>query len=127
MTINLAQLAEEVAAALRAYSIPEAPAPGQVGEPLPPEWYTASLARMQASLVSPYWIDIRADGPLSSAPVILKRIAVVADDGDGSLVGFDPEGEFVLAVRAQDPDTTRGIDVVFCGVRGDVVGCFLSR
>ena len=36
-------------------------------------------------------------------------------------------GEFVMASREPDPDRARAVDVVSCGVRGDAVGCFLSR
>ena len=128
MATDLANLADDVVAALNSFSIPEAHPPEALGTPLPPEWYKTGLAEMRASLVSPYWIEMRDIDPKSKALVILK-VAVVADDGDGSLIGFDPngQGEFVLALRDPDPDSARGIDVVSCGVRGDAVGCFLSR
>lgn len=128
MATDLASLADDVVAAINAFSIPGSHPPAALGAPLPPEWYETSLAEMRTALVSPYWIEMRDIDPKSKALVILK-VAVVADDGDGSLIGFDPngQGEFVLALRDTDPDSARGIDVVSCGVRGDSVGCFLSR
>jgi len=60
-----------------------------------------------------------------------KQLALVQKeaDGVGTLVAYDPQnqGEFVLAQRGADPDAERGVGIVSCGVRGDVVGCFLSR
>lgn len=95
---------------------------------MPAEWFEAGLAEMRTSLVSPYWIQMRDLDPQTGELVILK-VAVVADAGDGTLVAFDPtgEGEFVVAALDPDPVVTRGIDAVSCGFRGDAVECFLSR
>jgi len=127
MDVDLAHLAARVRASLDTYVAPDRHA-AAVGEALPPEWFETGLAEMQASLVSPYWIQMRDLDPTSGKLVIL-RVAVVADAGDGSLVAFDPvaEGEFVVAALDTDPDVARGIDAVSCGFRGDVVECFLSR
>jgi hypothetical protein len=95
---------------------------------LPEAWYLTELAAMRASLVAPFWTQIRDRDPQCGKLVILK-VAVVADDGEGYLVAFDPlaDGGFVLALREPDPETARGIHAVSCGIRGDAVGCFLSR
>ena len=64
-----------------------------------------------------------------SQNLVFLNVVVVADDAGGYLVVYDPFacGEFVLAWRDSDPDRARNVDVVSCGVRGDAVGCFLSR
>ena len=128
MATDLANLADDVVVALNSFSIPEAYPPQALGTALPSEWYETGLAEMRAALVSPYWIEMRDLDPQSKALVILK-VAVVADDGHDKLIVFDPEGQgkFVLCLRDPDPDSPRGIDVVSCGIRGDAVGCFLSR
>jgi len=120
-------LAAEVRASLNTYTLPEH-SPDAVGEALPPEWFENGLAEIRASLVSPFWIEMRDLDPQSGELVILK-VAVVADAGDGSLVAFDPtaEGEFVVVAREPDPNVARGIGAVSCGYRGDAVDCFLSR
>ncbi len=127
MELNLARLAKDVSDELAAYVIPQRDV-AAVGSPLPDEWYATELAAMRSSLVAPYWTKMRDIDPASQSLVILD-VAVVADDGEGSLVALDPIGdsEFVLAVRETDPDRARRVEVVSCGVRGDAVGCFLSR
>ena len=127
MELDLTSLGRDVTDEVNAYQVP-AHDPAALGSPLPPEWFAAGLAEMRTSLVSPYWTRIRDMDPKSRELVILD-VVVVADDRAGSLVAFDPaiRGEFVLAVRDPDADRSRGVDVVSCGVRGDVVGCFLAR
>jgi hypothetical protein len=127
MAVDLTRLAQDVSEELRAYVVPQRDGT-EVGSPLPAEWYATGLAAMRTSLVTPYWTEMRDLDPRSGQLVILK-VVVVADDGDGSLVALDPlsDGEFVLAFRDPDPDEARNIGVVSCGVRGDAVGCFLSR
>jgi hypothetical protein len=128
MTVNLAQLASQVKEDLDAYEVPQTHPSTALGSPLPASWYEAGLAAMRTSLVEPYWTKLRDLDPDSRKLVILD-VVVVADDGDGSLVAFDPmdQGGFVLALREPDPEAGRGINTVSCGVRGDAVGCFLSR
>jgi hypothetical protein len=125
--VEFDQLASIVRTELESYAPPQL-RPGALGEPLPASWFETKLAEMRRSLVDPYWTDIRDEDSASRKLVVLK-VAVVADDGAGSLVAFDPrgEGEFVLAQRDADPDAARGVGIVSCGVRGDVVGCFLAR
>lgn len=127
MELDLARLANDVSEELAACVVPPRD-PAAVGSPLADEWYATELAAMRSSLVQPYWTKIRDIDPGSQSLVILD-VAVVADDAEGYLVAFDPlaDGEFVLALRDPDPDRARGVEVVSCGVRGDAVGCFLSR
>jgi len=95
-----------------------------IGNPMPPERIAAGLAEMRASLIDPYWVDIEIRDTLeqcgkSSGP--RRRCVAVADDRKGMLLLFDPaEQSFVLA---QCTDT----GLVTFNVRGDAVGCFLSR
>ncbi len=126
MDVDLARLAQDVREELDGFVVP-APDPTALGAPLPLEWYASELAEMRKSLVTPYWAQIRDLDPDTRCLVILKAV-VVADD-EGNLVAFDPQaqGEFVLALRDPDPDRVRGADAVSCGVRGDAVGCFVSR
>jgi hypothetical protein len=63
-----------------------------------------------------------ADHGARSEEVELRTVIVVADDGDQTLVAFDPspDGNFVLVWRREDRNAISNI-------RGDAVGCFLSR
>ena len=57
----------------------------------------------------------------------MLNVVIVVDDGEGGLVAYDPTADdYVLVVRDADRDCSRGVDIVSCGVRGDVVGCYLS-
>jgi hypothetical protein len=50
----------------------------------------------------------------------VRRCAVVADDGNGTLLAFDPDDEeFVLIQMGKE-------SLESFGVRGDAVGCFLA-
>ncbi len=127
MEVDLARLAKQVNEELDAYVAP-VPHPSTLGTPLSEAWYATELAAMRSSLVAPYWTRLR-DLDHQSGELVILDVAVVADDGEGYLVALDPiaNGEFVLALRDPDPETSRGIDAVSCGVRSDAVGCFLSR
>jgi hypothetical protein len=127
MEVDLESLARQVRDVLDAYVIPE-PHLAALGTPLHDAWFAAELAAMKAALVAPFWTKMRDLDPQTGKVVIL-RVAIVAEDSDGYLVAFDPltKAEFVLASREIDPEATRGVDAVSCGVRGDAVGCFLSR
>jgi hypothetical protein len=79
---------------------------------------------MRSALVAPYWaeVDIRDTFEQISADTgPHRKCAVVADDGCGSLLAFDPmQNDFLLAVALEG-----GLRSV--GVRGDAVGCFMAR
>lgn len=125
MEVDLGRLAEQVRDALSAYVIPPRH-PDAVGEPLPDAWFVTGLEEMRAALVTPFWLRMRDLDPETGGLVILN-VAVVAEDDAGYFVAFDPsaDGEFVLAMREVHPETE--INAVACGLRGDAVGCFLSR
>jgi hypothetical protein len=81
---------------------------------------------MRQALVVPYATRVRDVGP--EGELVILSGAVVADDGEGSLVIYDAASdEFVLAVRDGDSDPAPAVDIVSCGVRGTAVDCFLSR
>jgi hypothetical protein len=82
------------------------------------------LAQLRASLVEPYWTEVEVRDTFEqvktdSGPQ--RKCAVIADDGKGMLLMFDPlENSFVLAHWCKT-------ELITIGVRGDAVGCFLSR
>jgi hypothetical protein len=102
----------------------EFPATGMIGNRMPDAWVAESLAQMRTALVNPYWVEVEVRDTIDQIEMdvpILRRSAVVADDGKGTLLLFDPiAGEFALAQRA-------ATGLVTIGVRGDAVGCFLAR
>ena len=124
MSLDLTQLAKTVEDEIAAYEPPD-PADA-VGTPLPREWFDERLSRLKLSIVSPFTTEMRDVEP-SSFDLVILAVAVVVDDKEGNLVVYDPASkEFVLAVREPDRDTSRGVDLVSSGVRGDLVGCYLS-
>jgi hypothetical protein len=112
MTADFEVLAARVREELEGYAVPVRD-PRALGTALPPEWFAENLSKMRESLVAPYKLRLEWAA---------RDVFVVADDGDGSLVAYDPceEGEFALLLREND-------QIYDCHVRGDVVGCFLSR
>ena len=117
--MDFQQLACQVRNEIESYVVP-APHPDQLGTPLPPEWYEAGLREMRAALVEPYNQEV-ADHHTRPGEVLTRTVAIVADDGDQTLLAYDPnpEGDFVLVWR---PANEKGIS----NIRGDAVGCFLS-
>jgi hypothetical protein len=101
------------------YEVPR----GSLGTPWPATRVEAGLQRMRASLVDPYWanIDLRDTfEQVREEKASVRKCAVVADDGNGTLLAFDPhEEEFVLIHTGKE-------SLESFGVRGDAVGCFLA-
>lgn len=98
--------------------------PEAMGQPLPQEWVDAQLAAMRAALVQPIWRDIRIQDSyeqvMGTAECEIRPCVLVADDREGYELYFDPaQGNFVLAYSGNPPVTFN--------VRGDAVGCFMSR
>lgn len=125
METGLNDLRCRVAFDLDVYRVPEHPE-NALGAALPPEWYAERLASMKAALVQPTPATIRDADPATGELVVLD-VAIVVDDGEGGLVAYDPATyDYVLVVREADRDRSRGVDIVSCGVRGDVVDCYLS-
>lgn len=112
MTVDPNAIAARVLSDLEAYGIPEHD-PRALGSALPPEWFVENLGKMRGALVKPYLLHL---------DWAARDVLVVADDKEGSLVAYDPceEGEFALLLREND-------QIYDCHVRGDAVGCFLSR
>ncbi len=95
-----------------------------IGKPWTDETVQKGLAQLQASIVEPYWAEVEIRDTFDQVGMIaapLRKCVVVADDGKGMLLLFDPvEKSFVLAERG-------GARLITFGVRGDAVGCFLAR
>jgi hypothetical protein len=125
LKVDFFDLRHRVAADLDAYRVPEL-SPDALGEALPPEWYAEHLARMRDALVQPSTARIRDSDPATGELVVVD-VVIVVDDGAGGLVAYDSAtDEYVLVVRDADRDSARSVDIVSCGIRGDVVGCYLS-
>jgi hypothetical protein len=116
------KLRREVEAAMDTYvyNVPE----GAIGNPMPDAVVVSGLEQMRTALVDPYWLEVEIRDTFDQAGMNAgptRRCAVVADDGKDMLLLFDPvEEEYVLAQRSRNGFST-------FGVRGDAVGCFLSR
>jgi hypothetical protein len=112
--LNLGDLERAVVDELDSYryEVPE----GLLGRPASDEWVERQLAELRSALVKPEWrVVLMNDSGESEA----RRCVLVADDGKGHGLYYDPtEQDFVLA--AGDPPET-------LGVRGDPVGCFMAR
>jgi hypothetical protein len=95
-----------------------------VGAPWGTDRIKTGIRELQSALIEPYWARvIRRDTieQIASADPPVCRCAVVADDGKGTLLVFDPAAaEFLLARRITDT-------LESYGVSGDVVGCFMAR
>jgi hypothetical protein len=125
MQIDFSDLPRRVALGLDAYRVLPHPE-SALGSALPPEWYAERLVAMRSALVQPTPAKIRDVDPATGGIVVLD-VMIVVDDGEGGMVAFHPlANEFVLVVRDTDPDRLRAVDIVSCGVRGDVVDCYLS-
>lgn len=120
MLFDFNQLARRVAEEVETYVIPE-PHPEQLGSVLPAAWFEAGLAEMRQALVAPYPLEVN-DYDSEPGSVLTRSVIVVADDKAGTLVAFDPDpaGDFVLVWTHPD-------QMALSNIRGDAVGCFLSR
>lgn len=98
---------------------------GMIGNAWGAEKIEGQLRALRAALVSPpYWANIsRRDtiehDTMPNQPV--SRGIVVADDGRGTLLVFDPGSDHFLLAKM-----FRGAIESF-GVSGDAVGCFMAR
>jgi hypothetical protein len=81
---------------------------------------------MKAALIPPYPARMR-DEDRETGGVIVLDVVIVVDDGQGTLVAYDPRQDaFVLTASDKDPDQSRAVGKVSAGVRGSSVDCFLS-
>jgi hypothetical protein len=119
----LLRLQRRVETEIRDY-VYEFPDTGMIGNRMPDAWVAEGLAQMRTSLVNPYWVEVEVRDTIDQIEMdvpISRKSAVVADDGKGTVLLFDPvAGEFMLA----QPGAKR---LETFGVRGDAVGCFLAR
>lgn len=62
----MADISRRVLAAIETFVVPD-PHPDQLGEPLPPEWFSQQLDEMRVALIEPYLVRIEADGAFQEA------------------------------------------------------------
>ncbi len=122
MAIDLAALRRQVEAEIENYQYPIGAR--TVGVPWRDERIIGELALMRSAVVDPYWIDAELRdtvAQIGASPMTILQCVVVADDGLKTLLAFDPDRqEFLLLMRINGCLAT-------IGVRGDAVGCFMSR
>ncbi len=124
--VNLEALRRAVENEIERYRYPAGAV--TIGIPWTPDRVNAELVAMRASIVAPYWVDVELHDTfeqigrlIAGEQAVLHKVVVVADDAEGMLVAFDPiNNEFLLVQRAGDV-------LITIGVRGDAVGCFMSR
>jgi hypothetical protein len=103
------------------YRVPE----HSMGSAWAGEKVDAAIEKMRACLVEPYWIDVEVRDTFEQVADIQAkkaRCAVVADDHTGVLLVWDASAQDYCLVQQQAGDSATSF-----GVRGDAVGCFLSR
>ncbi len=103
-----------------AYEVP-ASNPEALGSPLPRGWFEDGLAEMRAALVEPYLAEV-IDFDTARGGQFTRQVPIVADDGDAMLLAYDPgdDADFALVGR-------EGSSLKIYSIRGDAVGCFLTR
>lgn len=123
MGSSLQNIAQRVMEEISAYAASDVHV--GIGPLLGAEWHARQVLALRAAIVAPYFSEMRDE---YLGKLVVLPVTVVADDGERSLVIFDKvANEFVLTVREPDPLPNRGVNLVSCGIRGDVVGCFMSR
>jgi hypothetical protein len=119
---DLRELRQRVESAIEHYHYPTSA--NTVGAPWTRPRIEAKLAVTRTAVLDPYWVDVEfrdTHEQIDAESKEVRMCAVVADDGNGTVLAFDPtDNEFLLAIRCED-------DLVTIGVRGDAVGCFMSR
>ena len=98
--------------------------PNALGNPWSSSRIDEQLALMRRSLVIPYLIQVKMEQLfelIKSDIYEIRSCAVVADANDGYLLVFDfAKQEFLLVQLFEG-------HALSIGVRGDAVGCFMSR
>lgn len=98
--------------------------PEAIGNAMSNEAVSAGLKALREAVVEPYWTDVEVRdtfAQVASAQGPRRRCVVVADDCRRIFLLWDPiHNDFFLA------ENIAGVLTSF-GVRGDAVGCFLSR
>ena len=102
------------------YEVPE----HSLGSAWSGEKIYAAIAKMRACLVEPYWIKVDvSDTSKQVSGYVLKKAtyAVIADDREAVVLVWDPVAHHYCLVQRAGGSASR------FGVRGDGVGCFISR
>ncbi|MEN5144615.1 hypothetical protein [Brevundimonas diminuta] len=117
---DLQTLKARVRQEVDAYEIP-APQSDALGSPLPREWFEDGLGEMRAALVEPYLAEV-LDFDVARGGEFIRQVSIVADDGGAMLLAYDPgdDADFALVGR-------EGSSLKIYSIRGDAVGCFLTR
>ncbi len=118
----MADISRRVLAAIETFVVPD-PHPEQLGEPLPPEWFSQQLDEMRVALIEPYFVVIEADERFpGSVPKPLPRQVVIVAEDDDILLAYDPDpdGDFALVFKSAS-----GFGVSH--IRDEAVECFMSR
>jgi len=120
MIVDLKKLTHRLTKEIGEYVVPLSH-PRQLGTPLPSEWFEAGLAEMRAAVVEPYLLDV-SDHYIHPGEVLSRTVTIVADDAGFTSLAFDPnpDGDFALVWRLEN-------EIALSNIRGDAVGCFLSR
>ena len=119
MIAELHALRARVLRDIETYDIPS-PHPDALGSLLPRDWFERGLAEMRAALVEPYLAEVQ-DFDEKRGGRFQRSVPIVADDQD-MLLAYDPgpDSDFALVGRENG-------QLKIYNIRGDAVGCFLSR
>jgi hypothetical protein len=97
---------------------------GAIGKPWTQSRIDEQLALMRRSLVAPYLIQVKMEQPfelIGTDGYEIRSCAVVADANDGYFLVFDFDRQEFLLTQLWEGQA------LSIGVRGDAVGCFMSR
>ena len=117
---DLQALKDRVRQDVDTYQIP-APHSEALGSPLPREWFENGLAEMRTALVEPYLAEVH-DFDEARGGAFTRQVPIVADDGDAMLLAYDPRDDSDFALVGRE-----GGSLKIYSIRGDAVGCFLTR
>jgi len=76
---------------------------------------------MRAALVEPYVAEVQ-DFDEARGGEVTRQVAIVADDGDVMLLAYDPRDDSDFALVGREDGSLK-----IYSIRGDAVGCFLTR
>jgi hypothetical protein len=120
--MNPSELREKIEQEIDSYN--HEVSPDAIGSPMSKEWVTKQLVEFKAALVQPTRRLVQISDTVQQMRLEVKsemrECIQVADDREGYELYYDPiQDDFFLAHSGNPPATFN--------VRGDAVGCFLSR
>jgi hypothetical protein len=120
--MNISELRELIEQEIDSYIHEDAP--DAIGSPMSKEWVVKQLAEFKSALVQPAMRIVQVSDTVQQMRLEIKsemrECILVADDREGYELYYDPiQDDFFLAHSGNPPTTFN--------VRGDAVGCFLSR